>query len=100
MAVLSLVVAATLLGDFIRPVDAAYQVLNNRLQPPLGVGPDGVFHVLGTDQLGRDLLARTLAGARVSLLVAVIGVLLAGTIGISLGLLSGFFGGRVDQWTN
>lgn len=97
LVILTAVVLATLLGDYISPVDASYQVLSYRLRPFGSVSPDGVLHPLGTDHLGRDLLARTLVGARVSLLVAMVGVLLAGSIGITLGLLSGFFRGRVDH---
>jgi peptide/nickel transport system permease protein len=92
------VVSATLLGDYFSPVDAGYQVLSYRLRPLGATTPDGITHPFGTDALGRDLLARTLVGARVSLLVAVVGVLLAGTLGVSMGLLSGYFGGRVDHF--
>ncbi|HEX5499349.1 MAG TPA: ABC transporter permease, partial [Thermomicrobiales bacterium] len=69
--------------------------LASRLQPPVWVG--GSFaHPLGTDQLGRDLLARVVAGARVSLLVGVVATAGAGAIGVALGLLAGFLGGRLD----
>ncbi len=97
MTVLGVVMVTALLGDGVCPVDAYFQQLTARLQPPLSVGPDGVSHTLGTDQLGRDLLARTMAGARVSLLVTLAGVLMAAGIGVSAGLASGFLGGRVDH---
>lgn len=60
--------------------------------------PDGSFFFpLGTDQLGRDLLSRTLVGAQVSLTVGVIGVLISFAIGILMGGVSGYFGGWVDN---
>ncbi len=96
VAVLATVAGAAVLGDRLSPVDGSAQQLANRLQAPLGVGPDGVAHLLGTDHLGRDVLARTVSGARVSLLVTLAGVLMAAVIGVTLGLLSGFFGGRID----
>ncbi|MBM4442416.1 MAG: ABC transporter permease [Candidatus Rokubacteria bacterium] len=55
------------------------------------------WHLLGTDHLGRDILSRMVHGARVSLFVAVIAVLISGTIGTAVGLLSGYRGGRVDD---
>src|SRR5262249_36488896 len=56
----------------------------------------GDVHILGTDPLGRDLLSRTMYGARVSLLIGATAVLLAGSIGVLLGLLAGFVGGAVE----
>ena len=54
-------------------------------------------HPLGTDQLGRDYLARLVYGARISLLIGIMTVITSGLIGITLGVLGGFFGGRVDD---
>lgn len=67
------------------------QDLGASLLPP---GPD---HLLGTDKLGRDLWARIVYGARATLLGAVVVVLVSGLIGIPLGLVSGYYGGRTDQ---
>lgn len=71
---------------------------------PTAVNPVGAFlkpgvdgHLLGTDNVGRDLLSRILYGARVSLLVAFGGTVVAGIIGIILGLIAGYFGGIVDS---
>jgi peptide/nickel transport system permease protein len=75
------------------PLDQAPE-LNNR--PPLWRGDGGNVHILGTDPLGRDLLSRTMHGARVSLLIGATAVLLAGTIGVVLGLLAGYVGGAVE----
>src|SRR5262249_60829770 len=55
-------------------------------------------HLLGTDQVGRDLLARMIYGGRVSLVVGVAAVLISATIGVLLGLAAGYFGGNTD-WT-
>jgi peptide/nickel transport system permease protein len=85
-------VAAPLIAPY-GPLDQAPEV-NNR--PPFWRGDGGDIHILGTDPLGRDLLSRTMYGARVSLLIGGTAVLLAGTIGVLLGLLAGFVGGVVE----
>lgn len=75
---------------------AAYSTeLVERLQPPSWTG-GSADHLLGTDSLGRDVAARILIAIRISLLVAAASVLVAGTVGVALGLLSGFAGGRID----
>ena len=69
----------------------------NRLKPPGWRAPDGELHLLGTDTLGRDVLARLVYGSRISLAVGLSAVLVAGTLGVFLGLLSGYFGGFLDD---
>jgi peptide/nickel transport system permease protein len=81
-----------LFADLIRPADPLFSDLRARLSPPLA-RPD---HILGTDPLGRDVLARLMYGARVSLFVGVVSVLVAATVGSLLGLLAGFVGGWLD----
>lgn len=95
--ILVIVILSAFLGSVIWQVDPSFQQLSVRLLPPLSVGSDGVYHMFGTDHLGRDLLARTLAGARISLLVALLAVGVAAVVGVSVGLASGFLGGRVDH---
>jgi peptide/nickel transport system permease protein len=88
---LSLILLAVLLAPLLTPHDPLKQQVMARLQPP------SAAHPLGTDHLGRDLLARLLYGGRTSLSTsaAVLGASLA--LGVPLGLVAGYFGGRVDQ---
>ena len=76
--------------------DPFAQDLMRRLQPPAWLGGTAE-NLFGTDQLGRDYLARLVYGARISLLIGVVAALTSGVIGITLGVLGGFFGGRVDD---
>ncbi len=96
----ALIVGGTLLvalfGPSLVPHDPFTQDLMRRLVPPVWLGGDGA-HLLGTDQLGRDYLARLVYGARISLLIGSVAALTSGLIGITLGVLGGFFGGRVDD---
>ncbi len=86
-------IAVGIFGPVLAPHNPNKQELTAMLKPPQGVG---ALHVLGTDNLGRDMLSRVIHGARVSLLVAFAVVAVSGLIGISLGAVSGFFGGKVD----
>jgi len=91
-AALSLLfIVVALLAPVIRPYDPTQQNLGNALRSP------GWPHVLGTDELGRDLLSRILMGARISLTISVTSVAIAFCIGIVTGLISGFYGGVVDS---
>jgi peptide/nickel transport system permease protein len=71
-------------------------VLATRLLPPLSTGPEGQLHLLGTDRFGRDLLVRMMLAGRLSLLVGVLGSLLAGAAGTVAGAWAGWRGGAVD----
>ena len=75
--------------------DPAKQSLPDKLTPPVGWGGTWA-HPLGTDQLGRDILARLIDGARISLLVSLVAVALAALLGTLLGLIAGYVGGRID----
>ncbi|HKC26488.1 MAG TPA: ABC transporter permease [Jatrophihabitans sp.] len=92
---LTIVALAAILEPWIRPHDPAAQDLAQRLQPPAFFGGHAT-HFLGTDQLGRDLLSRVLEGARASLAIGVSVVILAGTFGVLMGLIAGYFGRMVD----
>jgi peptide/nickel transport system permease protein len=84
-------------GPLLYPHDPAVPEFSKALLPPGWMDGGDWSYALGTDSLGRDLLSRIIAGARVSLLVAVIGVIGAAIIGIPLGLLAGYAGGWVDN---
>jgi peptide/nickel transport system permease protein len=96
IAIVAIVLCCGLFSPLLAPYDPAFQHLSARLLPPLAHA-SGMFHVLGTDQLGRDILSRLIYGARVSILVGVSASVLAGTVGVLLGLVSGYFGGWVDD---
>src|SRR5712671_1794826 len=94
LAVTVLLILLALLAPWIAPANPSDQSLPNRLLSP------SAQHWLGTDELGRDVLSRTLYGARVSLLVGVSVVLGAGVVGLALGSLAGYFGGAFDRFVN
>ena len=85
-----------LFGPLLVHADPFAQDLTHRLSPPVWLGGDPA-HPFGTDQLGRDYLARLVYGARISLLIGVSAALTSGLIGTTIGVLGGFFGGRVDD---
>jgi peptide/nickel transport system permease protein len=87
LAILALVIVAAVAGPWVTPFSPTAQNLANRLAPPFAPG-DGVS-VLGADALGRDILSRIIAGARVSLVVAAAAVFLSGVIGVVLGVIAG-----------
>lgn len=93
---LILVVLGAALAPWIAPHDPNTISLPDRLMPPAWLDGGSIRHPLGTDNLGRDVLSRVLFGARVSLAVGFIAVFLAGAIGVTLGLLAGYFGGFTD----
>ena len=96
ISVLAILVVMALLGPSLWRVDPEAQDLVNRLAPPWGVGGTSA-HPLGTDGLGRDTLARLIAGARVSLPLSVAATLASGAIGITLGIVAGYGGGWIDR---
>ncbi len=91
--VVALLMIVGALSPWLAPHDPQQQALEAMLKPPQWLGG---AHVLGTDNLGRDILSRVIYGARVSLLVAFAVVLISGAVGILLGAVSGYFGGKVD----
>lgn len=98
LIVLAFIVVAAVFGPAIAPKDPNRQNIIARLQPPFEKNRAGeIEHVLGTDGLGRDVLSRLILGARVSLLVGFVAVAIGGTLGTSLGMIAGYFGGRLDD---
>jgi peptide/nickel transport system permease protein len=95
-APLVLFLLIAIVGPIVWPYDSVTVRTGDRMKPPLEVLRDGSKPLLGTDQVGRDLLAQVLQGARISLLVGVSTVLLAGTVGLVIGVLAGYYGGWLD----
>ncbi len=97
----ALIVGAALLvaifAHYLVPHDPFAQNLNLRLIPPLWMDGSQPAHLLGTDQLGRDYLSRLIYGTRISMLIGVLTVIGSGLIGITLGIIGGFYGGRTDD---
>ena len=93
VGVLLLVAAA---APWLAPHDPVRQSLRARLAPPTLEGTDGRAHPLGTDHLGRDVLSRTIFGARVSLVIGFAAVLVGGLVGATLGIAAGYRGGWLD----
>jgi peptide/nickel transport system permease protein len=97
VALLCAIIALALLAPLIAPHDPYEQDLARRLIPPIWYEQGRWAHPLGTDNLGRDYLSRVIYGARISLLIGVAVMVISGLIGTTLGLLAGYFGGRVDS---
>lgn len=95
--IIVLVILSSLLAGVISPYDPAKIVYADKLIPPAWCEGGSMAHLLGTDSLGRDLLTRILVGARVSLLVGIFSVVVAGVIGTSLGLVAGYYGSWIDS---
>jgi peptide/nickel transport system permease protein len=97
----ALIVGAALLvaifAPYLTPHDPFAQDLNLRLIPPVWMDGSQPTHLLGTDQIGRDYLSRLIYGARISMLIGVLTVITSGVIGITLGVIGGFYGGRTDD---
>ena len=91
IVILAFLLFIVIFADVVSPHSPTTINLPNRLAPP---GSEG--HLLGTDSLGRDLMTRLFYGGRVSLAVSVIVLLLAGTTGLAVGIVSGYLGGKVD----
>jgi len=94
LVVAALLVLLAALAPWVAPHNPAEQNLPERLEPP------SLQHWMGTDELGRDVLSRTLYGARVSMFVGVSVVCGAGLVGLALGSLAGYFGGAFDRFVN
>lgn len=94
--ILLTIIVLALAAPLIAPYDPYSQDLAHRMIPPIWHAKGTWDHVLGTDKLGRDYFSRLLFGARISLLIGLLTVLISGTIGTLLGVCAGYFGGRVD----
>jgi peptide/nickel transport system permease protein len=97
IALVALFVATGILAPIISPHSPYLQDLSRRLVPPAWLSGGSLESILGADQLGRDLLSRVIYGAQVSLAVSTATVLVAGTIGVIVGSIAGYFGGLWDD---
>ena len=90
-------VLVAIFAPYLTPHDPFAQDLNQRLIPPVWMEGSQPTHLLGTDQIGRDYLSRLIYGTRISMLIGVLTVITSGVIGITLGIIGGFYGGRTDD---
>lgn len=97
MFILLVVTIVAIFGHWLAPFDPNRQNIMMRLLEPGAAGAGNQTYWLGSDQLGRDVLSRLLYGARVSLLVGVAAIAVGGTLGTIAGLVSGYFGGWIDD---
>jgi peptide/nickel transport system permease protein len=91
LAIVLVAVLAATIGPALTPYDPAGQTLSERLEPP------SLAHPFGLDELGRDILARLVAGARISIAVGLAVVSVSSLVGMALGSIAGYFGGMVDD---
>jgi len=98
LVVVGIAVLTAALAPVVSPFDPLAQEISQRLREPGWQDAQGRIHPLGTDHLGRDILARIIYGSRIALLVGLAAVAISGVLGMAIGLISGYFGGRVDDF--
>ncbi|MBY7144582.1 ABC transporter permease [Virgibacillus sp. NKC19-3] len=91
------IIFTALLAHVLSPYDPTQTYPSDVLVPPVWSEGGSIEHILGTDNLGRDLLSRIIYGTRISLLVGVFSVFVAGIIGLFIGLVAGYYGGLIDK---
>jgi len=96
LSIITVMITTAVLAEFLTPYSSTEISLANRLRPPFWEQGGSLSHPLGTDPMGRDLLTRMIYGARISLVVAMLALLVGGGIGAALGLIAGYYGGRLD----
>jgi peptide/nickel transport system permease protein len=96
LVIILILTITAIFAPALAPYDPIRGNLAERLTPPCWQEGGSTAHILGTDLLGRDVLSRLIYGARTSLLVAIIAILISGSIGSSLGIIAGYLGGWVD----
>jgi peptide/nickel transport system permease protein len=89
-------VIPAIFAPLVAPHDPLKGSLSKRLKPPVWAEGGSIEYLLGTDKMGRDLLSRMIYGSRISLLVSFMAVGVGGSMGTTLGLISGYFGGKID----
>jgi len=98
IASFALVVIVAILAPWLSPYDPNAQTLLARLRPPVGFDRAQPGHLLGTDQLGRDMLSRTLHGLSLTLGIALIGSFISLIVGVTLGIIAGYLRGRIGAF--
>jgi len=98
LLVVVVVMLAAVAAPLVAPFDPLEQDIGQRLREPGWQDAQGRVHPLGTDHLGRDILARIIFGSRIALLVGLAAVLISGVLGMIIGLVAGYFGGRMDDF--
>ncbi|RWR29282.1 ABC transporter permease [Sinirhodobacter populi] len=97
LLVIALIAFAAVAAPLIAPYDPAAQTLTARMKPPVWMAKGSWDHLLGTDNLGRDVLSRVIWGGRATLMIGGLTCLFAATLGTVIGLWAGFRGGRTDS---
>jgi peptide/nickel transport system permease protein len=97
ITILGVIVFVAIFANLLAPHNPEVGALTARFKPPFWLKGGSTEYLLGTDQLGRDVLSRLIFGARVSLVVGFTAVIFSGVVGMTLGILSGYLGGWVDQ---
>lgn len=100
VVIIIFIVLVALFADIIAPHDPLFITLGDRLKPPAFIEGGSPNYFLGTDSLGRDILSRIIHGSRISLAVGLTSIFIGAGIGTLLGLIAGFFGGRIDSIIN
>jgi peptide/nickel transport system permease protein len=95
--IITVMMVVAVFAPLIAPHSPTEQSLPDKLKPPAWQEGGSAKHLLGTDLLGRDLLSRLVYGARVSLTVAAFALLSGGLIGLAVGIIAGYLGGRIDS---
>jgi peptide/nickel transport system permease protein len=95
--ILAVIAFMAIFADVLAPHNPEVGALTARFKPPFWQTGGTMDHILGTDQLGRDVLSRLIFGARVSMVVGFTAVIFSGAVGTTLGIISGYLGGWVDQ---
>jgi len=97
-AIIAMFVIFAVFAPQLAPYDPTQISLTQKLKPPFFVEGGSTAHLLGTDNLGRDVLSRLIWGARVSLIIATAVVVLSSVVGLAIGLAAGYIGGRTDSF--
>ncbi|MCA3361507.1 MAG: ABC transporter permease, partial [Roseomonas sp.] len=97
LGIVGFITFVAIFAPWLAPYDPFTIDLGRRVIPPMWMEGGTPANILGTDQLGRDYLSRLIYGARVSMIIGVATIITSGIIGTFLGVIGGFYGGRIDD---